>query len=58
MPGQDHGNSIKKPRVYEALRRKGYSKRSAARISNAQAQVASKGRVSKGKGGGRRRGRR
>jgi len=36
MPGHRHGNSIKKPRVYEALRRKGYSKSKAARISNAQ----------------------
>lgn len=33
----DHGNSIKKPRMYEALRRKGYSKAKAARISNADA---------------------
>jgi hypothetical protein len=30
-----HGKSIKAPRVYEALRRKGYSKTKAARISNA-----------------------
>lgn len=30
--------SIKKPRVYEALRRKGKSKPSAAKIANAQAK--------------------
>lgn len=35
MPGHDHGPSIKKPRVYEALRRKGYAKSKAAAISNA-----------------------
>lgn len=44
MPGHDHGPSIKKPRVYEALRRKGYSKGKAARISNAQGRVAAKPR--------------
>ena len=31
-----HGPSIKKPDTYEALRRKGMSKRKAAAISNAQ----------------------
>ncbi len=35
MPGKKY-RSIKKPRVYEALKRKGYSKSKAARISNAQ----------------------
>lgn len=30
-----HGPSIKRPRVYEALREKGYSKAKAAAISNA-----------------------
>jgi acyl-[acyl carrier protein]--UDP-N-acetylglucosamine O-acyltransferase len=35
MPGHNHGKSIKRPRVYEALRRKGFSKEKAARISNA-----------------------
>lgn len=35
MPGKNHGPSIKNPRVYEALRKKGYSKEKAARISNA-----------------------
>lgn len=29
--------SLKKPKVYDALRRKGYSKTKAAKISNAQA---------------------
>lgn len=36
-PG-DKYRSIKNPRVYEALRRRGYSKERAARISNAQAR--------------------
>jgi len=36
MPGKKYA-SIKRPRVYEALKRKGFSKSSAARISNAQA---------------------
>ena len=35
-PGSRHGPSIKNPRVYEALRREGYSKSAAAAISNAQ----------------------
>jgi hypothetical protein len=35
--GGRHGPSIKKDDTYEALRRKGYSKRKAARIANAQA---------------------
>jgi hypothetical protein len=34
-----HGESIKCPNIYEALRRKGYSKRKAARISNRCAQA-------------------
>lgn len=34
MPGRKY-KSIKRPRVYEALRRKGYSKTKAAKISNA-----------------------
>lgn len=46
MPGRNHGPSIKRPRVYEALRRKGYSKTKSARISNAMAR---------GRRGGRRR---
>jgi hypothetical protein len=36
MPGHNHGKSIKNPRVYEALKRKGYSKTKAAKVSNAQ----------------------
>lgn len=36
MKMDDHGPSIKNPRVYEALRRKGYSKSKAAAISNGQ----------------------
>lgn len=36
MPGSKY-RSIKRPRVYEALKRKGFSKSSAARISNSQA---------------------
>jgi len=39
MPGKkDPGPSIKKPKVYEALRDKGMSKTKAAKISNAQAK--------------------
>ena len=45
MPGKKYA-SIKRPRVYEALKRKGYSKQKAAKISNAQ---ASKGKKGKGK---------
>jgi hypothetical protein len=41
MPGKKYA-SIRKPRVYERLREEGYSKESAARISNAQAQKAKK----------------
>jgi hypothetical protein len=35
--GRKRSKSLKKPKVYDALRRKGYSKEKAARISNAQA---------------------
>lgn len=35
MPGSDHGPSIKNPKTYEALKREGHSKASAAAISNA-----------------------
>ena len=38
MPGKSPGPSIKKPNVYEALKKKGYSKTKAAKISNAQAK--------------------
>lgn len=34
MPGKKY-RSIKHPRMYRALKRKGYSKRKAAKISNA-----------------------
>ena len=37
MPGKKYA-SIKKPKVYEALRDKGYSKAKAAKISNAKAK--------------------
>lgn len=43
MPGSQHGPSIKNPRVYEALRRKGMSKQRAARISNAQKESGTTG---------------
>jgi len=35
MPGKKYA-SIKRPRMYEALRRRGFSKSKAARISNAK----------------------
>jgi hypothetical protein len=44
MPGKSHGPSIKRPRVYEALRKKGYSKTRAAKISNAQRKGRRKGK--------------
>lgn len=34
--------SLKRPKVYDALRRKGYSKTKAAKISNAQARKGHK----------------
>lgn len=43
MPGgRKPGPSIKKPKVYEALRDEGMSKAQAARISNAQARKGRK----------------
>jgi hypothetical protein len=43
MPGgKKPGPSIKKPKVYEALREEGHSKESAARISNSQAKKGGK----------------
>jgi hypothetical protein len=45
MPGSKY-RSIKRPRVYEALKRKGYSKSKAAAISNSKA------------GGGKKKGKR
>ena len=41
LPGKKYA-SIKKPKVYEALKRKGFSKTSAARISNAMAKKGKK----------------
>ncbi len=38
MPGRKPGPSIKRPKTYEALKKKGMSKARAARISNAQAK--------------------
>lgn len=38
LPGKKHGPAIKKPKTYEALKKKGMSKSRAARISNAQAR--------------------
>lgn len=43
MPGRKY-RSIKRPKVYEALRRKGYPKSKAARISNSQAGRGSRRR--------------
>lgn len=37
MPGK-HGNSIKRPAVYEALRKQGYSKSKSAAISNSMSK--------------------
>ena len=38
MPGKSHGPSVKNPKQYEGLRRKGMSKQRAAAISNANAR--------------------
>lgn len=65
-----HGKSIKAPKLYEKLRRKGYSKTKAARISNAAANgtidhhggkgkfsvLASAGSTARAGAGGNRRG--
>jgi hypothetical protein len=45
MPGRH--KSIKRPRVYEALKRKGYSKRKAAAISNAGRTHVQRSRMSR-----------
>lgn len=37
MPGKSPGPSIKKPKMYEALKEQGMTKQKAARISNAAA---------------------
>lgn len=43
MPGgKSPGPSIKKPKVYEALKEQGCSKERAAKISNAQAKKGGK----------------
>lgn len=34
MPGKGHGPSVKNPKQYEGLRKKGMSKERAAKISN------------------------
>ena len=53
MPGKGtskrfpHGKSIKKPKVYDALRKKGYSKSKAAAISNALAGGGKRGKRKK-----------
>lgn len=47
MPGNEWKRSLKKPKVYEALRSEGYSKESAARISNAKAKKGKGGKKSK-----------
>lgn len=49
MPGRKY-RSIKRPRVYEALKRRGYSKTRAAKIANAGKSGSRKG----GRRGGRR----
>ena len=43
MPGIRWKKALRKPKVDEALRRKGYSKGRAARISNAQQPVKKRG---------------
>lgn len=46
MPGK-RMNSIKRPKVYEALKRRGFSKSSAAAISNAGRTKAGRSRMAK-----------
>jgi hypothetical protein len=48
MPGKKYA-SIKRPKVYERLRDKGYSKTKAAKISNAQASGGRKKKKGKRK---------
>jgi hypothetical protein len=58
MPKGNHGPSILNPATYEALRREGHSKRSAAKISNGVLKRgvkkgkhrSGKSKVKKGKG--------
>lgn len=40
-------NSLKRPRVYDALRRRGYSKEKAARISNAGTTAFKRSKMAK-----------
>lgn len=47
MKGGKHGPSIKRPAVYEALRRRGLSKASAAAISNAGRTHGARSRMAK-----------
>ena len=47
MPGHNHGKSIKNARVYEALKRQGYSKSKSAAISNAMRGKGGKGKRGK-----------
>lgn len=61
MPGHEHGASIKKADEYEALKKEGYSKEKAARISNkaaqgpeARSQMAKKAAKSREKGTARK----
>jgi hypothetical protein len=54
MPGHNHGPSIKKPSAYEGLKRHGFSKSSAAAISNwmaAGGRSGGRGRAGAKKGG-------
>jgi hypothetical protein len=44
VPGSKWKRSLKKPKTYKALRRKGMSKTRAAKISNAQGRKRSKKR--------------
>ena len=49
MPKKSPGPSVKKPKIYEALRDKGLSKERAAKISNAQANKSGTKKKSGGK---------
>lgn len=48
--GKKHGSQIKNDEKYEAMRKKGYSKEKAARITNAQETGHSKSKHSGGSG--------
>lgn len=47
MPGKNKYASIKRPSVYRSLKRKGHSKTSAAKISNAGTSHAKRSRMAK-----------